>query len=72
MWEIDCWWPQQRVAVELDGRPYHVAVKDMERDRIKDTKLQLMGIKPMRVTDSRWEYDRAGVYDDLRNLLQLG
>jgi hypothetical protein len=72
VWEIDCWWPQQRVAVELDGRPYHVAVRDMERDRIKDTKLQLMGIKPIRVTDSRWEYDRAGVYDDLRKLLQLG
>jgi very-short-patch-repair endonuclease len=71
-WEIDCWWPEQKVALELDGRPYHVSVKDMERDRIKDTKLQLTGIRPMRVTDSRWEYDRRGVYDDLRKLLELG
>jgi hypothetical protein len=71
-WEIDCWWPDQKVAVELDGRPYHVAVKDMERDRVKDIKLQLKGIRPMRVTDARWEHDRPGVYDDLRNLLQLG
>ncbi|HWD75748.1 MAG TPA: hypothetical protein VG371_11455, partial [Solirubrobacteraceae bacterium] len=28
-WEIDCWWPDEKVALELDGRPYHVAVKDM-------------------------------------------
>ncbi len=71
-WEIDCWWPEQKVALELDGRPYHVAVNDMERDRVKDTKLQRIGIKPMRVTDSRWEHDRPGVYDDLCGLLELG
>jgi hypothetical protein len=70
-WEIDCWWPDEKVALELDGRPYHVAVEDMERDRLKDIKLQLKGIRPMRVTDARWEHDRRGVYDDLRNLLQL-
>jgi hypothetical protein len=71
-WEIDCWWPEQQVALELDGRPYHVAVTDMERDRIKDTKLQRIGIKPMRVTDARFNHDRPGVLDDLRALLQLG
>jgi very-short-patch-repair endonuclease len=71
-WEIDCWWPEQRVALELDGRAYHVAVRDMERDRLKDTKLQIMGIKPMRVTGDRWDLDRAGVRSDLLALLQLG
>ena len=70
-WEIDCFWPDQRVALELDGRPYHVAAKDMERDRLKDTKLQTMGIKPMRVTGDRWDLDRAGVHADLLELLQL-
>ncbi len=71
-WEIDCFWPEQRVALELDGRPYHVAAQDMDRDRLKDTKLQRIGIRPMRVTDARWQYDRPGVYDDLCALLQLG
>jgi very-short-patch-repair endonuclease len=71
-WEIDCWWPEQRVALELDGRPYHVAADDMERDRLKDTKLQILQIKPMRVTGDRWDLDRAGVHDDLMALLQLG
>ena len=70
-WEIDCWWPHQRVALELDGRAYHVAVAEMDRDRLKDTKLQIMGVKPMRVTGDRWDLDRAGVYSDLSALLQL-
>ena len=71
-WEIDCWWPEQRIALELDGRPYHVAVTEMERDRLKDTKLQIAQIKPMRVTGARWDLDRAGVHQDLSALLQLG
>jgi hypothetical protein len=60
------------VALELDGRDYHTAVQEMERDRLKDTKLQIMGIKPMRVTDVRWDLDRAGVHRDLLALLELG
>ncbi len=71
-WEIDCWWPEQRVALELDGRPYHVAVIEMERDRIKDTSLQILGIKVMRVTGERWDLDRPGVHRDLLALLELG
>jgi very-short-patch-repair endonuclease len=71
-WEIDCFWPDQKVALELDGRTYHVAAGDMERDRLKDTKLQIMAIKPMRVTGERWDLDRPGVYDDLMKLLELG
>lgn len=71
-WEIDCWWPQHRVALELDGRPYHVTVRDMDRDRLKDVKLQRLGIRPMRVTDARFARDAAGVHADLTALLELG
>ncbi|MGZ4191682.1 MAG: hypothetical protein ACXVRW_04430 [Solirubrobacteraceae bacterium] len=71
-WEIDCWWPEQRVALELDGRAYHVAAGEMERDRVKDTSLQVLGIRVMRVTGDRWDLDRPGVHADLRALLQLG
>jgi hypothetical protein len=71
-WEIDCYWPHQRVAVELDGRPYHVTVRDMEKDRVKDAKLQRIGIRPLRITDTRLELDLAGCFDDLTALLQLG
>jgi hypothetical protein len=69
IWEIDCLWPEQRLALELDGRPYHVAVKDTERDRIKDAKLMRLGLKPLRITDLRWRLDQRGALDDVRALL---
>ena len=71
-WEIDCGWPEQRVALQLDGRPYHVAVQDMEKDRLKDVRLQQQGIRAMRVTDFTFSHDPAGVETDLLALLQLG
>ena len=64
-WEIDCYWPEQKLAVELDGRPYHIAVQDIEKDKYKDAKALIIGIRTLRVTDVRFNCDRAGVYDDL-------
>jgi Protein of unknown function (DUF559) len=64
-WEIDCYWPEQRLAVELDGRPYHLAVKDIERDRLKDAKLLTAGIRVLRITDNRFEYDARDAVEDL-------
>ena len=52
-WEIDCYWPEARLAVELDGRPYHIAVRDIEKDKLKDAKLLRLQIKTMRITDMR-------------------
>jgi hypothetical protein len=57
IWEIDCWWPEQRVALELDGRRYHAAQADFDKDRYKDTQLQLMAIRPMRVSYWMWTDD---------------
>ena len=54
IWEIDRHWPAQRVCLELDGRRYHTAKLDMEKDRYKDTDLQLMGERPMRVSYWMW------------------
>ncbi|MGH2930504.1 MAG: DUF559 domain-containing protein, partial [Solirubrobacteraceae bacterium] len=70
-WEIDRCWRERVLAVELDGRPYHVAVRDMERDRIKDAALLRLGWTPLRFTDLRFEYDPAGVLADLRHFLGL-
>ncbi|MGZ4244921.1 MAG: type IV toxin-antitoxin system AbiEi family antitoxin domain-containing protein [Solirubrobacteraceae bacterium] len=70
-WEIDRFWPVRRLAVELDGRPYHVAVNDMERDRIKDAALQKVGVIPLRITDFRFAHDVPGILTDLRHFLKL-
>ena len=71
VWELDCYWPEQRVALELDGRNYHDALANMERDRFKDAKLLAANIRPMRVTDRRFEADPEGVLADLRDVLRL-
>jgi Transcriptional regulator, AbiEi antitoxin len=65
-WEIDCYWPDANFAVELDGRPYHIAVRDQDKDKYKDAKLMVAGITVMRITDTRFELDRQGVLDDVR------
>ncbi len=68
-WEIDFFWRAQGVAVELDGRPYHMLPADQERDRIKDVWLQRHAIHIVRVTEFRFEHDRAGIEADLRHFL---
>jgi Transcriptional regulator, AbiEi antitoxin len=70
-WEIDCFWPEHNLAVELDGRPYHIAVADMEKDRTKDAALLRKGVTPLRFTDFRVEHDPRGILGDLRHFLDL-
>jgi very-short-patch-repair endonuclease len=70
-WELDRFWPDHNLVVELDGRPYHIAASDMERDRLKDISLQRLGLTPLRFTDFRVEHDQRGVLRDLRHFLSL-
>lgn len=67
-WELDCYWPEVKLAVELDGRNYHTAVKDMEKDRYKDTQLLLLGIRTVRITELRFELEPGQILADLRRL----
>jgi very-short-patch-repair endonuclease len=70
-WELDFYWPDRRVVLEVDGDRYHRTPKDRERDRIKDAKLMAAGLVPMRMTDTRWKLDQKGSLDDLRAILDL-
>ncbi len=67
-WEIDCYWPRVGLAVELDGRAYHTAVRDMEKDKLKDARLLRKRIRTMRITELRFTLDQQGILDDLRSL----
>ena len=49
-YEVDCLWPDQRVAVELDGRAAHVRAEAFEEDRARDAALTAIGLKPLRFT----------------------
>jgi hypothetical protein len=70
--EWDVLFRSERLVVELDGRPYHVALEDMENDRAKDIWAQRHGLRIMRITDFAWSHDRARAIEDLLALLELG
>ena len=70
-WQLDYYWPQLRFALELDGRSYHTAVEDFDRDRSKDIYLKRHGIDHIRITDTRFREDKPGILDDLRHFLKV-
>jgi hypothetical protein len=71
-YEIDCHWPEYRFGLELDGRPWHIAIKETDRDHAKDIWMQLHGQGIIRVTDFRFEHDKLGIRSDLHGFLRLG
>jgi hypothetical protein len=64
-WELDFFWPEHRLVLEIDGEPYHLTPDELERDRLKDTYLQRRDIKVIRVTGFRFDHDRSGILEDL-------
>ncbi len=65
--EVDFFWPEWRLVVELDGRGYHVSPRAFERDRVRDAILQRAGCRVLRVTHKRLG-EPAKVLDDVRAL----
>lgn len=48
--ELDAYWPDARVAVELDGQAYHQSWRSQENDRRRDAALAAEGIQVFRIT----------------------
>ena len=48
--EVDFYWPSPRLVVEVDGKAYHSAPRDFERDRERDAELAAIGVRVVRVT----------------------
>jgi very-short-patch-repair endonuclease len=67
----DCWWPQARLVVEIDGYEFHKSRKQFEENRLRDTKLQLEGIRVLRVTQPRIECEPDELLRDVRRGLSL-
>lgn len=66
---VDFWWPEARLVVELDGYRFHKDRRSFERDRVRDTKLQLAGCITIRVTQARIENERDELRRDLTRAL---
>ena len=66
----DCWWPEQRLVVEIDGHEFHKGRRQFDADRLRDTKLQLAGTRVLRITQPRIEFGSDELLSDLRRGLR--
>ncbi len=67
--ELDCYWPEFRFAVELDLFETHGTRAAFERDRKRQEDLLLHGITVTRVTGSRLEREPEKVIERVARLL---
>lgn len=70
--EPDCYWPEFRLVVELDGDGNHGSPAQGNRDRRKDLKLRAHGLTVVRYTWDQVTHDDAAVAaDTLSQIEQL-
>ncbi len=67
--ELDCYWPEHRFAVELDLFETHGTRAAFERDRKRQEDLLLAGITMTRVTGPRLEREPEEVIERIARLL---
>jgi very-short-patch-repair endonuclease len=67
--EVDMFWPEQGVVVEVDGFAFHSARDAFERDRIRDARLVAVGIRVLRITWRRLTARPHAVVADLAQSL---
>ena len=48
--EVDAFWPEERLAVQVDGFEFHRTRRDRERDAASDADLELAGSRVLRLT----------------------
>lgn len=68
--ELDCYWPEHRFAVELDLFETHGTRAAFERDRMRQEDLLLVGIGMTRVTGPRLEREPDEVIRRVARLLE--
>jgi hypothetical protein len=56
-YEIDVFYPRERVIVEVDGHDYHSDRDSFERDRRRDVVMLEAGIVTVRITDERMKHE---------------
>jgi very-short-patch-repair endonuclease len=69
--EVDAFWPRQRVAVEIDVFGTHAGRCAFDRDRRKDVALRAHGVTPLRFTDTMLADTPMTVVGDLFRALHF-
>jgi very-short-patch-repair endonuclease len=67
--EVDLYWPEYRLVVELDSYSFHSKRRTFERDRRKDQVLETRGIRVIRITGAQLKYEPYAVIALLAQLL---
>ena len=49
-YEVDAFWPDEKLAVQVDGFEFHRTRRDRERDAASDADLELAGSRVLRLT----------------------
>lgn len=68
-YELDVYWPHERLVVELDVYETHGSPAAFERDRLRQEDLLLAGIRMTRVTGPRLKREPRVVVERVRRLL---
>jgi very-short-patch-repair endonuclease len=68
-YEVDAFWPAERLIVEVDSREFHLNGRAFEADRLKDAELVAAGYRVIRVTYRQLKQDPAGVAKRIRRAL---
>jgi very-short-patch-repair endonuclease len=66
---VDQFWPEARLAVEIDSYGFHKTRQKFEADRRQDTQLLLAGVPTVRVTQPRIENEPRQLIGDVAKLL---
>jgi very-short-patch-repair endonuclease len=68
-YEVDAFWPAERLIVEVDGYRYHRTRQAFERDRRKDAALTAAGNRVVRITWRRLTNEPISLIAQLGALL---
>jgi hypothetical protein len=70
--EVDAWWAEAGVSVEIDSQEYHFYRADWLKTEAKRSRLLKHGIFPHNIAPVRVENDWDAVYAELRSSLEKG
>jgi hypothetical protein len=70
--EVDAWWADAGVSVEIDSQEYHFYRADWLRTDAKRSRLLKHGIFPHNIAPARVTSDWDAVYEELSSSLEIG
>lgn len=71
-YEVDLYWREERLVIEVDGFAFHGSRRSFEADRRRDATLAAAGMRVMRITWRQLEHERDALLVRLTRALMRG